>query len=96
MFGMNKNDRMVGGGRDFWRSSCQTTHARQFYLEQVAQDYIQMGFKYLQRRTFLNVSGQPVPLFCHPHSKEVIPHIQMDLSVFQFCPLSLVLSLGAM
>ena len=43
-------------------------------------------FEYLHRRRLRNLSGQPVPVLCHPHSKEVISHVQMELSLLQFGP----------
>ena len=52
-------------------------------LQQVAQESIQMGLEYLQRIKLHNTSGQPVPVLCHPHSKEVISHVHMELSMFQ-------------
>jgi len=41
-------------------------------------------------RRVLNISGegdsslpkQPVPEFCHPHSKELFPYVQMEIAVF--------------
>ena len=46
-------------------------------LEQGPQKSIQVGCGYLQRRWLHYLPGQPVPLLCHPHSKEVLPHVQM-------------------
>ena len=59
---------------------------KQIHLEQVAQYCIQMGFECLQRRRLHSLSGQPVPLLCHPQGKEVLPHIQVELPVLQFVP----------
>ncbi|GAB0210100.1 mitochondrial enolase superfamily member 1 [Grus japonensis] len=62
--------RLVGVGRDLWRSSILTPLLEQDHLEQVAQDQVRAGFKYLQRRIFHNISGQPVPVLCHHQSEE--------------------------
>jgi len=44
---------MVGVGRDLWGSPSPNPLPKQGLLEQVAQDLIQMGFEYLQRRRLL-------------------------------------------
>lgn len=83
---------MVGVGRYLWRSSSPTPLFKQVWLEQVAQGYDQVGSEYLQRRTLHNLSGpEPVPVLCHPRSKNNFPYIQTELPVFQFLPLSLIL-----
>lgn len=46
---------MCGNGSDLWRSSRPTPLLNQIHLEQVAKDHIQVGFKYLQRRSFYNL-----------------------------------------
>jgi len=43
---------------------------KQGHLEQAAQDHIQVRFEYLQRRRLHNLSGQPVPVLCHPQRKK--------------------------
>ena len=52
-----QNHRTVGFGRDLWRSPIPTPLPKQGYLEQAAQDRIQAGFEYLQRRRLSNPSG---------------------------------------
>jgi len=47
-----------------------------------------MGFEYLQRR-LINLHGQPVPVLCHSHRKEVLPPVCMELPLFQFVPAAL-------
>jgi len=42
------------------------------------------GFWGSPRRRLHNLSGQPVPPFSHPHSKGMLPHVQVERSVFQF------------
>jgi len=66
---------MVGVGRDLWRSSSPSPLPKLVNLEQAAQDLIQAGFEYLQRRRLRNLSGQPVPVLCHLQSKEVLPQV---------------------
>jgi len=48
---------MVGVGRDLWGSSSPTPLPKQVHLEQAAQDLVQAGFVYLQRRRFHNPLG---------------------------------------
>ena len=63
---------------------------KQGHLEQAAQDLVQAGFEYLQRRWRLhNLPGQPVPVLHHPQSEEVLPHVQTELPVPQFLPILL-------
>lgn len=49
------------------------------------QDQIKLGFEYLQRRLH-SFSGHPIPVFCHPQSKEVCPHIQIELPCLKHVP----------
>jgi len=67
--------------RDLWGSPSPTPLPKQGHLEQVAKRLVQAGFEYLQRRRIHNLSGQPVPVFRHPQSEEVFPHVQMELLV---------------
>jgi len=53
---------MLGVGRDLCGSSSPTPLPKQGHLEQTAQDHVQAGLEYLQRRRIYNLSGQPVPL----------------------------------
>jgi len=48
-----QNHRMAGVGRDLWGSSGPTPLLKQVPLEQAAQDLIQVGLEYLQRRRLL-------------------------------------------
>ena len=74
---------MLGVGRDLcWSSSPNPLP------KQAAQDLMQAGFEYLQRRRSHNLSGQPVPVLHHPQSKEVFPHVQMELLILQFVPVA--------
>ena len=45
----------------------------------------QVDLEYLQRR---NLSGQPVPVFCYPHSKQFFPHIHMELPLYRPMPIT--------
>jgi len=61
-------------------------------LQWVTKEIIQVGLEYLQRRRLHNLSGQPVPVLCHPQCKEVL-QICVKLPVFQFlavapCPIA--------
>uniref|UniRef100_A0A8B9Q4U4 Transmembrane protein 19 n=1 Tax=Apteryx owenii TaxID=8824 RepID=A0A8B9Q4U4_APTOW len=84
----SQNHRTVEFGRDLWRSSSPTLLLKQGHLEHVAQDPVQVGFEYLQGWRLHNLSGQPVPVLCHPHSKEVFHYVQLELPVFQFVPIA--------
>ena len=77
---------MVEVGRDLWGSSSPIPLPKQGHPEQVAQDLVQGGFEYLQRRR--NLSWQPVPGLCHPQSEEVLPHVQLELPLLQFVPVA--------
>jgi len=52
---------MVEFGRDLCGSSSPTPLPKQGHLEQAAQDLVQGGLEYLQRRRLHNLPGQPVP-----------------------------------
>jgi len=69
----SQNHRMVGVGRDLCGSSSPTPLLKQGHLQQAAQDPVQVGLEYLQRRRIHNFSGRPVPVFHHPQSEEVLP-----------------------
>lgn len=45
-----------------------------WHLGRVAQDHIQAAFEGLWDRKFDHLSGQPIPVLSHPHSKEVFPY----------------------
>jgi len=85
---MLQNHRIVGVGRDLCGSSSPTLLLKQGHLQQAAQDLIQAGLQYLQRRRLHNLPGQPVPVLRHPQRDEVLPHIQMELPVPQFVPIA--------
>jgi len=72
----SQNYRIIRVGRDFWRLSSPIP-SKADSLHQVAQESVQVGFEYLQRRRLHKLSGQPVPLLCHPQS-QLFSHIQME------------------
>jgi len=65
---------MIGVGRDLCGSPSPTPMLKQGHLEQAAQDHIQAGFEYLQRRRIHNLS------------EEVLTHVRIELLVLQFVP----------
>ena len=73
-----QNHRTLGVGRDLWRSSHTTPLLDKVHPEQGTQERIQVDFECLQGRRLHNLSGQPVPLLCHPHRKEVFSHIEVE------------------
>ena len=70
---------MVGVGRDLCGSSSPIPLPKQGHLQQAAQDLVQAGLEYLQRRGLHNLPGQPVPVLRHPQREEVLPHVQMEV-----------------
>ena len=83
----SQNHRMFRVGRDFCGSSSPTLLSKQGCLQQAAQDLVQVGLEYLQRRRPHNLPGQPGPGLHHPQS-EVLPHVQLELPLFQLVPIS--------
>ena len=69
---------MVGVGRDLCGSSSPTLLPKQGHPEQTAEDLVQAGLEYLQRRRLHTLPGQPVPVLCHPQREEILPHVQME------------------
>jgi len=83
-----QNHRMLGFGRDLCGSSSPTLLPKQGHLQQTAQDRVQEGPEYLQRRRLHSLPGQPVPVLHHPQSEEVLPHVQTELRMLQFVPVA--------
>ena len=66
---------------------------KQGHPEQPAQDLVQVGFEYLQRRRLHSLPGQPGLGLRHPQREEVLPHLQLELPLLQFvlvapCPVT--------
>ena len=59
---------------------------KQGHLEQAAEDLVQVGLEYLQRRRLHNLPGQPGPVLCHPQREEVLPRVQREFPLLQFVP----------
>jgi len=78
---------MAGVGRDLCGSSSLTLLPKQSHLQQAAQDLVQAGLEYLQRRSLHNLPGRPVPVLCHPQ-REVLLHVQTELPMLQFVPIA--------
>jgi len=83
-----QNHRMLGAGKDLCGSSSPNPLLKQGHLQQAAQDLVQAGLEYLQRRRLNNLSGQPVPVLRHPQREEVLPHVQTELPMLQFVPVA--------
>ena len=62
--------------------------SKQGHLQQAAQDLVQAGLEYLQRRRLHNLPGRPVPVLHHPQREEVLPHVQTELAMLQFVPIA--------
>ena len=65
-----------------------TPPAKAGSLDQVAQVGVQVGLECLQRRRLHNLSGQPIPVLCHPYCEEVLTHICAELPMVQFVAIS--------
>ena len=79
---------MLGVGRDLCGSSSPTLLPKQGHLQQAAEDLIQAGLEYFQRRRLHNLPGQPVPVLRHPQREEVLPRVQTELPVLHFVPIA--------
>jgi len=79
---------MVGVGRDLCGTSSPTLLLKKGHLQQAEQDLVQVGLEYLQRRRLHNLPGQPVPVLHHPQREEILPHVQTELPVLQFVPVT--------
>ena len=55
---VSQNHRMFGVGRDLCGSSSPTPLPKQGHLQQAAEDLVQEGLEYLQRRRLHNLPGQ--------------------------------------
>jgi len=62
----SQNHRIAGVGRDLCGSPSPTLLPKQGHPQQVAQDLVQAGLEYLQRRRLHCLPGQPVPVLHHP------------------------------
>jgi len=61
---------------------------KQGHPEQAAQDLVQVGLEYLQRRRVHNLPEQPVPGLHRPQREEVLPPDQLELPLLQFVPIA--------
>jgi len=66
---------MLGVGRDLCGSSSPTLLPKQGCLQQAAQDLVQAGLEYLQRRRIHHLPGQPVPVLPHPQTDPSLPAV---------------------
>jgi len=72
---------MLGVGRDLCGSSSPTLLPKQGHLRQAARTLSRQVLNTSREEDFHNLSGQPVPVLCHPQSKDVLPRVQMELPV---------------
>ena len=75
---LSQNHRIVG----VWKGPLWVTQSnpllKQGHPEQAAQDVVQAGLEYLQRRRLHSLPGQPGPGLRHPQREEVLPHVQTE------------------
>ena len=83
-----QNHSMVGVGRNLHGSPSPTLLPKQGHLQQAAQDLVQVGLEYLQRRRLHSFPGQPVPGLHHLQREEVLPRVQLELPLLQFVPVA--------
>ena len=62
---LSQNHRMFGVGRDLCGSSSPTLLPKQGHLQQAAQDLVQAGLEYLQRRRLHNLPEKSESSCCH-------------------------------
>jgi len=86
--GKSQNHRMFGVGRDLCGSPSPTLLPKLGHPEQAAQDLVQVGLEYLQRRRLHSLPGQPGPGLRHSQREEVLPHVQLELPLLQFVPVA--------
>ena len=67
---------------------------KQGHPEQAAQDLVQAGLEYLQRRRLHSLPEQPVPVLRHPQSEEVLPQLLISSSSSSYARLNEVLPLS--
>ena len=79
---------MLGVGRDLCGSSSPPPLPKKVHPEHAAQDLVQVGHEYLQRRRFHNLPGQPVPVLRHPQSEQVLLSVQLEPPMLQFVPVA--------
>jgi len=75
---------MFGVGRHLCGSSSPTLLPKQGHLQQAAQDLVQAGLEYLQRRRLHSLPGQPVPVLRHPQGEftvEILMFLQVTNEV---------------
>ena len=82
----SQNHRMFRVGRDLCGSPSPTLLPKQGHPEQTAQHRIQAGLEYVQRRRLHSLPGQPGPGLRHPQREEVLPRVQLELSLLHFVP----------
>jgi len=86
---------MVGVGRDLCGSSNPTPLLKQGLLQQAAQDLVQAGLEYLQRRRLHNPLWAACSRALSPFKvKKFFLMFRQNILCFSLCPLPLVLSLG--
>ena len=78
VFTESQNHRMVRVGRDLCGSSSPTLLPKQGHPEQAAEDLVQAGLEYLQRRRLHSLSGQPGPGLHHPQSEKITSLLRLN------------------
>ena len=60
---------------------------KQGHLQQAAQDCLQAGLEYLERRGIHSLPGQPVPVLRHLQNED-LPHVQVEHPMLQSVPVA--------
>jgi len=90
----SQNYRTAGVGRELWRPSSPTPLLKQGHLQQAAQDPVQAGLEYLQRRRLQTSLGSLFQGSVTLRGKKFFLMFRRNFLCFSLCPLLLVVSLG--
>ena len=82
-----QNHRISGIGRDLERSSSPISLLEQEHLDRSHRNASRRVLN-VSRGDLPNLSGQPVPVFCHPRCEEVFSRIYVEPFMFQLVPIA--------
>lgn len=55
-----------------WDHLIQSPFFKLSHQEHISLDHIETGLEHLQRRSLYSLSGQHIPVLCHPHSEDFL------------------------
>lgn len=71
-----------------WKGSLKVTWSNLLIKQRHLEPIVQLVFYYLHSWRLHHHSGQPAPVFGHPHSGKVFSEVQMEPHVFPFLPIA--------